>query len=222
MLSVVLYNGEKPWTAPLSMAKLFKSMEGWTPPDFRYIVLDVNRYSPEALRSVEDVTSGVFLMEQSKDVEELQFAVDELDEVVDDPDLAKDIALLLHDIATKLDLDEDEIPRFKTLEEFKMSLLQRVEKWPQQWMAEGKREGKKEGKREGKKEGKKEGMAEGQRLGMAKTLKNQAQRRFGDLPDWATGRIDRADVDTLERWTCLVLDAIGLEDVFQDEAIQES
>ncbi len=87
MLPVVLYNGEKPWTSPLSLVELFKPMEGFTPPDFRYVVLDVNRYPPEQLRPVEDVTSGIFLMEQSKDIEELQAALDELESVVDDPEL---------------------------------------------------------------------------------------------------------------------------------------
>jgi len=203
VLAVVLYNGEKPWTAPLSLAELFKPMEGFTPPDFRYVVLDVNRYAPEELRPVENVTSGVFLMEQSKDVEELQIVLDELEEVVDDPGLAQDIASLVSDVAIKLDLSDEEISRFKTLEEVRMSLLQRAEKWTQQWMAEGE--------------------ARGRRLGMAKTLKNQVERRFGDLPDWAVGRIDRADVDTLERWSYLVLDATVLEDIFQeDEAAQES
>jgi len=90
-----------------------------------------------------------------------------------------------------------------------MSLLQRAEKWTQQWMAEGMAEGMAKGK------------AEGQRLGMAKTLKNQVQRRFGDLPDWAVDRIDRADVAALERWTYRVLDATSLKNVFQgDEPTQ--
>ncbi len=92
-----------------------------------------------------------------------------------------------------------------------MSLLQRAEKWTQQWMAEGEAKGKAEGK------------AEGQRLGMARTLKNLVQRRFGALPDWAVDRVDRADVDTLERWSYRVLDARVLDDVFQDdEPTQES
>ena len=85
----------------------------------------------------------------------------------------------------------------------------------QQWKAEGEAEGKAKGKAEGK--------AEGQRLGMARTLKNLAQRRFGDLPDWAVDRIDRADVDALERWSYRVLDAIALDEVFQnDEPTQDS
>ena len=111
VLAVVLYNGEKPWTAPLSLAELFKPMEGFDPPDFRYVVLDVNRYAPEELRPVADVTSGVFLLEQSKDVEDLQLVLDELEEVVDDPGLAGDIASLVSDVAIKLELDDEEIPR---------------------------------------------------------------------------------------------------------------
>ena len=177
-------------------------MEHLTPPDFRYVVLDVNRYPPEELRPVEDVTSGVFLLEQSQDVEELELVLDELEEVVDDPGLARDIALLVTDVAIKLELSEEEIPRFKNLEEVRMSLLQRAEKWTQQWMAEGE--------------------AKGKRLGKAESLKNLVQHRLGDLPDWAVGRIDRADVDTLERWFSRALDATALQDVFQDdESTQE-
>jgi hypothetical protein len=205
VLPVVLYNGEKPWTAPLSLAELFQPMEGYTPPDFRYVVLDVNRYPPEELRPVEDVTSGVFLLEQSQDVEELELVLDELEGVVTDPGLARDIASLVNDVAIKLELSEEEVPRVKNLEEVRMSLLQRAERWTQEWMAEGEAKGRAEG------------MAEGRRLGKAETLKIQAQRRFGDLPAWAVDRIDRADVDTLERWSYRVLDATALDDVFRDE-----
>lgn len=35
-------------------------------------------------------------------------------------------------------------------------------------------------------------------------------------PPWAVDLIDRADVDTLDRWTYRVLDATVLEAVFQD------
>ena len=108
----------------------------------------------------------------------------------------------MSDLAIKLDLSEEEIPRFGNLEEVRVSLLQRAEKWTQEWMAEGE--------------------AKGKRLGKAETLKNQVRHRFGDLPDWAVDRIDRADVDTLERWSYRVLDATVLADVFpEDEPTQE-
>ncbi len=200
VLPVVLYNGEKRWTAPLSLAELFKPMAGWEPPDFRYVVLDVNRYDPEELRPVSDVTSGVFLMEQSKDVEDLQIVVEELEAVVDDPELAEHVASLLGDVADKLKLSDEETPRFRNLEEIRMSLLQRAEQWPKQWMAEGEKKGEKKGRR----------------LGQAKTLKTLARHRWGDLSDSAIERIDRADVDTLDHWTCRLLVVERLEDIFQD------
>ena len=216
VLTVVLYNGERPWTAPLSLAELFKPMEGYTPPDFRYVVLDVNRYPAEELRPVADVTSGVFLMEQSGGVEELRTVVEELDEIVDDPALAHDLAELLGEVAAKLKVHEEEIPRFRNLEEVRMSLLERAEKWPKQWMAEGRAEGLAEGEAKGEAKGETKGKAEGRRLGKAETLKNLVHRRWGELPAWAVDRIDRADVDTLDSWTYRVLDATVLEDVFQD------
>ncbi len=83
--------------------------------------------------------------------------------------------------------------------------------------ARGEVRGEARGEARGMAKGKAEGEAKGQRLGMAQTLKNQVQRRFGDLPDWAVDRIDRADVDTLERWSYRVLDATTLDDVFQDD-----
>ena len=116
---------------------------------------------------------------------------------------------LVNDVAIKLELSEEEIPRVRNLEEVRMSLLQRAERWTQEWKAEGRAEGMAEGMAEGE--------AKGRRLGMAETLKNLAQRRFGDLPDWALDRIDRADVDTLERWTYRILDATALDDVFRDD-----
>ena len=77
-------------------------------------------------------------------------------------------------------------------------LAERAVKWTEQWLEEGRKEGRKEGLR----------------LGMVEVLRKQATQRFGDLPAWAVERLDRADVDTLERWSGRLLDAERLEDVF--------
>lgn len=196
VLPIVLYNGERPWTAPQSLADLFRPMDGYKPPDFRYIVLDVNSYPPEELRPVEDVTAGLFLMEQAGDVEELRAVAGELQELIGDPELEADVALLIQDVAIQLDLTDEEVPTMRNLREVKMSLLQRAEKWTQEWLAEGE--------------------AIGQRLGKAGTLKNQASRRFGELPEWAMERINRADIETLDRWSYRVLDATCVEDIFDN------
>lgn len=64
VLAIVLYNGEEPWTAPLALADLIQPVEGLARPSFEYIVLDASHYPADDLRPVEDVVSGVFLMEQ--------------------------------------------------------------------------------------------------------------------------------------------------------------
>lgn len=98
-----------------------------------------------------------------------------------------------------------------------MSLLQRAEKWTQQW----KEEGLAEGRAEGRAEGLAEGRVEGSRLAAAKILKSQLQLRFGDLPSPVIDRIDRTDVDTLERWAYRVLDAGSLEEVLREDSETE-
>ena len=82
-----------------------------------------------------------------------------------------------------------------------MSLLQRADKWTQQW----------------KEEGLAEGRAEGGRLVAAKILKSQLRQRFGDLSGSVIERIDRADVEMLERWAQKILDGSSIEGILQEE-----
>ena len=42
------------------------------------------------------------------------------------------------------------------------------------------------------------------------------QRRFGDLPTWASQKIADADLSTLEEWSLRILDATTLESVLAD------
>ncbi|WP_130472290.1 DUF4351 domain-containing protein [Candidatus Magnetaquicoccus inordinatus] len=49
-----------------------------------------------------------------------------------------------------------------------------------------------------------------------KFLTRQLQRRFGDLPPWASQKIADADLATLENWSLRILDAPTLENVLSD------
>ncbi|MEO5347364.1 MAG: hypothetical protein H7834_13460 [Magnetococcus sp. YQC-9] len=40
------------------------------------------------------------------------------------------------------------------------------------------------------------------------------QRRFGNLPSWATERIAQADLATLEEWGLRILEVGSLDEVF--------
>lgn len=63
------------------------------------------------------------------------------------------------------------------------------------------------------------GLVKGEELGLRKgkagLLKQQLESRFGALPKWATGRIEDASAEELERWALQVLSALSLEEVFQ-------
>ncbi len=184
-------------------------MEGLKRPSFEYVVLDASHHPVEELRPVEDVVSGVFLMEQVEDFADLETVLDELEglitdpeleDLVDDRELEQDIALLVSSVVGKLALEGEQFPRLRTLQEVRDMLEERVARWPKQWLEQGRQEG----------------LEEGLRLGKVELLKALARRRFGELPRSAEERFDRADVDTLDHWSFSLLEADVLEDVFDD------
>ena len=61
-----------------------------------------------------------------------------------------------------------------------------------------------------------EGEREGKQEGEALMLTRQLQRRFGDLPAWASQKIADAELSTLGEWSLRILDATTLESVLAD------
>ncbi|MBF0400471.1 MAG: DUF4351 domain-containing protein [Magnetococcales bacterium] len=64
--------------------------------------------------------------------------------------------------------------------------------------------------------GRQEGEQIGEQKGEAKMLTRQLQRRFGNLPPWASQKIADAELSTLEEWSLRILDATTLESVLAD------
>ena len=114
--------------------------------------------------------------------------------MIDDRELEEDIALLVGSVAGKLAGADEKIPLMRTFQEVKNMLLERAERWPKQWEAKG--------------------LEKGLRLGKAQTLKSMVTQRFGELGADIVERIDRADIDTLDRWIRRLLDAKSLDDIF--------
>ncbi len=81
----------------------------------------------------------------------------------------------------------------------------------------GWREGQTAGRAEGRAEGRTEGLVEGHQQGESHLLSRQLHRRFGELPAWASHRLQQATVEQLERWSLRVLEAPRLEQVFDEE-----
>lgn len=72
--------------------------------------------------------------------------------------------------------------------------------------------------RAGIEKGREQGLAQGRLVGKAQLLRRQLARRFGELPAWASEKIDTAAELTLESWMDAVFDASALEDVFASSA----
>lgn len=70
---VMLYNGEKRWTAPQELSRLIeKSIPVQYIPDFRYYKIAENEFSKEFLKSIRNSVSAIFYAENSSDDELLK------------------------------------------------------------------------------------------------------------------------------------------------------
>ncbi len=61
------------------------------------------------------------------------------------------------------------------------------------------------------------GLEQGRVAGKAQLLKRQLLRRFGDVPGWATDKIDAADESAIETWVDALFEAETVEAVFASQ-----
>jgi len=83
-----------------------------------------------------------------------------------------------------------------------------------EYIEQGMKKGEKEGMQQGMQQGIQQGMQQGMQQGGYKILSTQLTHRFGDLPKWASEKIDNADIETIEKWSLRLLSANKLDEVF--------
>ncbi|MBF0415742.1 MAG: Rpn family recombination-promoting nuclease/putative transposase [Magnetococcales bacterium] len=76
--------------------------------------------------------------------------------------------------------------------------------------------GKWEGRQEGEQIGEKRGEKKGELKGKTEMLTRLLQRRFGNVPNWASEKMANAELSDLEAWSLRIFDAQSLDDVFSD------
>ena len=151
VLPVVLYNGDDPWTAPLEMRELIGAappeLEGCQPSQ-RALLLDERRVAVDDL-PLRNLMRAVVGLEQSRKPSDIVAVVDSLREWLASP---SDTALgrafasgLLQAAARTQHGDAAALPQTGTLEEARMSLLERMDQWPKEWLEQGRQEGRREG-----------------------------------------------------------------------------
>ncbi|MEO5331566.1 MAG: DUF4351 domain-containing protein [Magnetococcus sp. YQC-5] len=101
------------------------------------------------------------------------------------------------------------LPRIpEELEEVVNMLATHVEKWSRDIEQKGWQAGIQAGEQKGRQEGRQDEASS--------MLTRQLQRRFGNLPTWASDKIAKADLSTLEEWSLRILDATTIEGVLAD------
>ncbi|MCP3958062.1 MAG: Rpn family recombination-promoting nuclease/putative transposase [bacterium] len=192
VVPIVLYNGERPWTAPLQVAELIESMPGHGRhlPRFEVLVIDEGHLPRERLEPLDNPVAGVFQLEQSRGVEEIRRIIDSLLEILGDAELKelrRDMATWLRRAVLPARLPGVEIPELQDLQEAKTMLAERAARWPQEWMADGYRKG----------------------------LTDLVEEKFGAVEPRYRQLIAEAPQTQLQGWLKKVLTAISLDEIFR-------
>jgi predicted transposase/invertase (TIGR01784 family) len=208
---VVLYNGSKPWTAPLDMYEMVQP----EPPSFlqvyqphlRYYLIDEGRYTNEQLGLRQTPLSGVFGVENAGESwETLQNAVDRVVAIIQaDPNKARIDRIItrwlkrhLYRLGAEVNLD-----KLDSLMEDKDMLAENLENLVKKERLEGRQEGEQSGIQKGR-------LAEAR-----ETLRTLLTLKFGEVPAWVEEQLVQANHDQLKGWMRDVLFANQLNDMFK-------
>ena len=205
VLPIVLYNGERRWHAPVSLAELLPKPPAFLAPlqaQMRYLLIDEGAIPAETLaRLPQNLVAAIFQLEQPHTLEGVQRIVAEVEATTRDPEYAtvrRVIAIWLRAALRRNRKSPILLPELDDLQELKIMLSQRIEKWAKEFEAEGEKKGRMEGRMEGE----------------VRMLERQLTRRFGELPSWIRQRLSSASEAQLEHWSEAVLDAESLTAIF--------
>ena len=172
VLPVVLYNGARPWRAAREMRELIAvvapALARYQPAQ-RYHVVDERHLAEDDLPS-GNLMTAVVQLERSGSAADLARVVEALQATLSDP---RETALRrvfldwVRQTAARVAPAGEGLPPVRSLEELKMTLVERAAEWPKQWLREGIEQGVKQGIEQG--------LAHERAL-----LRRQAALRFGD------------------------------------------
>lgn len=202
---VVIYNGEPRWASPPDLRSLIglpddSPLWHWQP-GMRYRVLDEGAFDDADLARRGSLAALLFRLENAPEPEQIEAVLDEVIAWFREHDgfaaLEPLFAGLAHRViaATEGLSPADRVA--ENLLEVRTMLANRPAEWKRRWTQEGRQEGVAKGARE---------------MGVT-VLTRLLEHRFGPLSAAVRGRIEAADILTLERWSLRTLDAASIEDV---------
>lgn len=168
VLPVVLYNGDRPWTSPLSLRPLIAPSPAFLAgmqPDLSYRFLDENRVPTTGGRLLKNLVAAIFALEQSNSLPGQQKVVRALRAWLKDPALRETIGTWYADALAPTGLLTMPKSGRITLDEVEPMMATRIMQDIKRQIAEGEAKGEARGEARGKAEGEAKGkIAEIRRL----------------------------------------------------------
>ena len=198
VLPMVLYNGERRWTAATDVFDLIPPVPGLVEqfkPRMKYLLVDERVHTDSEFASQKNLAAAVFRLEHPANLENLRELLRLLESwLADRPDLSKMMARWIRATLMRKPKYHILLPQVDDLQEMNVMLADRLEEWAHQYEAEG--------------------MQKGMQQGEALALQKLISRRFGTLAPDVLLRITAASKEQLDTWLDQVLDANSLNDLF--------
>ena len=154
VLPVVLYNATEPWTAARRMSGLVAPGAPWLAPyqpAQGYFLLDLQRVAADDVPG-RNLLRAVAALEQSRSFEDVLRVREALRLWLQDPraaELQRAFVDWMRQIAERVAPAGAVVPPVRTLEDVRMTLVERAAEWPKQWLREGREQGLAEGREQG-------------------------------------------------------------------------
>ena len=166
VLPVVIYNGRRPWTAPVEMKDLVTSSQRLSPyqPSQRYYLLDAARTADADLPS-GNLVSALIGLERARETPRLREPLKALIELLrtqSDDELRQAFAAWLHQglrIAGRLPAEGGDA--LTQLQETHTMLEENVREWTREWLERGIEQGRTQGIEQGIEQGRTQGIEQG-------------------------------------------------------------
>jgi hypothetical protein len=207
LLLLVLYNGERRWTAATKISDLIaispdSALWPWQP-QVRYYLLDMGAFPKDELARRASLVALLFRLEQRHSPGDLRELLDEVIGWFRQHEGYERLQGLFAELVREVFAGSGvKLSGSENLLDMKIMLATQFEAWKEQWVAEGEAKGLARGKVEGRVEGK------------AEALVCLLAERFGAVaPSWQK-RIRGARRATLDRWFKRAIVAPDLRSVF--------
>ena len=201
---LVLYNGERPWSAARELEELIEPVPpslGAYRPRLRYFVMDEGRVPEASLHQADNAIASLVQLERSTSPQDIANMVGQLAHKLKAPqnrELRRALTVWVRRLVLRRFVPEGEIIELEDLPEVHHMISERVEGWTQQWLKQGMQQGMQQGKLEAE----------------ADMLRRLLVRRFGPLSPEVLAQIDAASAEQIEVWFDRSVDASNMTQVF--------